>query len=34
LAGATIVFSRGDTNQVTALVLNQAGNQTRATRVQ
>jgi len=34
LAGATIVFSRGDTNKVTGLILNQSGNQTRAIRVE
>ena len=34
LAGATIVFSRDDSDQVVGLVLHQAWNQTRATKVQ
>lgn len=34
LAGATIVFERGDDRSVTGLVLDQAGNETRARRLQ
>jgi hypothetical protein len=33
-AGATIVFSRDDTDRVVERVLYQAGNETRATRVE
>lgn len=33
-AGATIVFSRDNTDQVVELVLYQAGNETRATKVE
>ena len=32
LAGAKVTFERNDSGMVTALVLNQAGNQTRGTR--